>query len=343
MDIKMKEMLKYMDESLGIKPKVNPLAKRYLDKLPVYIHEKYSLCSTNLFNREIILAYLNNEKELSVQQTEKQVQQIKNLLNQNVVVVLKTVQAYNRRRLIEKGINFIVPGTQLYMPDLLIDLRETYVNPKAKTKTGTLLPSAQFLLIYHLIHKKQKWNLEEYPFKEIAKKLGYTAMAITNAIDNLKHFGLIKIEGGKEKFIRFNYKRKEIWDLITEQNLLVNPVLKTVFIDKKPVGLFLLHSNTSALHEYTDINQSKQEYFAIEKSDFYSLQKRNELVNLNDQEGKYALEVWKYNPITLLDNCLNDKKVVDPISLYLSLKDNQDERIEIALDQILENLIWLKD
>ena len=66
-------------------------------------------------------------------------------------------------------------------------------------------------------------------------------------------------------------------------------------------------------------------------------------MNLNDQEGKYALEVWKYNPITLLDNCLNDKKVVDPISLYLSLKDNRDERIEIALDQILENLIWLKD
>ncbi len=141
-----------------------------MDRLPIYIHETFKLYQTHLFNTEIILAELKNDDELSIRQTEKQAQQIKNLLHQKVIVVLENVQAYNRKRLIEKDINFIVPGKQLYMPDLLIDLRETFVHPQTQKKNDTLLPSAQSLLIYHIIHKNQQWKLEEHPFKEIAKK-----------------------------------------------------------------------------------------------------------------------------------------------------------------------------
>ncbi len=340
MENKMRKTLTYIEETLGIQPTVAPIAKSYMDRLPMYIHETFKLYRTNLFNTEIILAELKNEGELSIQQTEKQVQQVKNQFNQKVVVILENVQAYNRKRLIEKGINFIVPGKQLYMPDLLIDLRESYVNPKAKPKNETLLPSAQFLLIYHIIHRNQQWKLEEHPFKEIAQKLGYTPMAITNAIDNLKYHELIDVEGEKEKFTRFRYDRHELWNIAHQQKLLVNPVIKTVYVDKKPKDLFLLHSNASALPEYTDLNPSRQEYFAIEKTVFYGLQKSNALVNPNEYEGMYALEVWKYNPLTLVDELPNDKAVVDPLSLYLSVKESRDERIEMALDQILEKFIW---
>lgn len=336
----MKKTLRYIEEILGIRLTANPLVKSYLDRLPMYINETFQLYHTDLFNTEIVLAELKNEDELSIQQTEKQVRQIKKLFNQKVVIVLENVQAHNRKRLIEKGVNFIVPGKQLYMPDLLIDLRESFVHPKTKQKSETLLPSAQFLIIYHIIHRYQKWKLEEHPFKEIAQKLGYTPMAITNAIDNLKYHKLVEVEGEKEKFIHFRYDRRELWNVVHEQNLLVNPVLKTVFVDEKPKDLFLLHSNASALPEYTDLNPSRKEYFAIEKTFFYGLQKSNALVNPNDYEGRYVLEVWKYNPLTLVDELPIDRTVVDPLSLYLSVKDSRDERIEMALDQILEKFIW---
>lgn len=336
----MKKTLKYIEETLGIQPTVTPIAKRNLDMLPMYINETFKLYSTNLFNTEIILAELKNEDEFSVQQTEKQVQQVIKQLHRKVVVVLENVLAYNRKRMIEKGINFIVPGKQLYMPDLLMDLRESYLHPKAKPKNETLLPSAQFLLIYHIIHRNRQWKLEEHPFKEIAKKLGYTPMAITNAINNLKYHELIEIEGEKEKYIRFSYERHELWNITMERNLLINPVLKTVFVDEIPKDLFLLRSNASALPEYTDLNPSRQEYFAIEKTAFYSLLKSNELVNPYAYEGRYALEVWKYNPLTLVDELHNDLAVVDPLSLYLSLKENREERIVMALEQILKKFIW---
>jgi DNA-binding transcriptional ArsR family regulator len=340
MEHKMKETLSYIHETLGIQPTVTPIVKDYLDRLPMYINETFKLYNINLFNTEIILAELKNEDELSIQQTEKQVQQIKSLLNLKVVVVLKNIQAYNRKRLIEKDINFIVPGKQMYMPDMLIDLRESFVHPRVKQKNETLLPSAQFVMIYHIIHRYHQWKLEEHPFKEIARKLGYTPMAITNAIDNLKYHNLIDVEGEKEKFMRFRYERNELWNIVMEQNLLVNPVIKTVFVDEKPKDFLLLHSNASALPEYTDLNPSRQEYFAIEKTVFYGLQKSNALVNPNESEGRYALEVWKYNPLTLAEELPNDRAVVDPLSLYLSMKESRDERIQIALEQILEKFIW---
>jgi hypothetical protein len=111
-------------------------------------------------------------------------------------------------------------------------------------------------------------------------------------------------------------------------------------VDEKPKDLNLLICNTSAMPVYTDLNPSRQEYYSIEKTVFYDLQKSHTLVNPNEYEGKYALEVWKYNPLTLVDELQNDMAVVDPLSLYLSLKDSQDERIEMGLDQILEKFIW---
>jgi hypothetical protein len=340
MELKMKKALGYLLETLGIQAMASPLAKSNLDKLPMYINETFKLYQTHLFNTEIVLADLKNEDDLSIHQTEKQVQQVKNLLNQKVVVVLENIQAYNRKRLIEKSISFIVPGKQLYMPDLLIDLKESFTNPKTKQKNETLLPSAQCLLIYHILHRNQHWKLEEHPFKEIARKLHYTPMAITNAIDNLKYFELLDVQGDKEKFIRFRYNLPELWNIAQKQNLLVNPVIKAVFVDEKPKDLFLLQSNASALPQYSNLNPGKQAYYAIEKTVFYGLQKTKALLNQNEHEGNCALEIWKYNPLTLMEELPNDLAVVDPLSLYLSLKDTRDERIEMALDQILEKYIW---
>jgi hypothetical protein len=73
MEHKMKRTLRYIQETLGIQPTATPIAKSYLDRLPIYIHETFKLYRTDMFNTEIILAELKNEDNLSIQQTEKQV------------------------------------------------------------------------------------------------------------------------------------------------------------------------------------------------------------------------------------------------------------------------------
>ena len=328
-----------MQEVLGTDIAAVPADPGVLRNFPLYISENYRAYSASLFNRDFLLVELKNEQAFSIAQIEKHLHMLRDSFNQSVVLLCNDISAITRKRLIEKGINFIVPGKQLYLPEFFIDLRERFQNARSVHKTVQLLPSAQFLLIYHIIHRYEKWKIEEHSFKEIAAQTGYTAMAVTKAVENLKHHELIEVSGAKEKMIRFNLERHELWNVAMQQNLLVNPVIRMVYVDERPKDFFLM-SNASALPEYTDMNPSRQLYYAIEKNIFYGLLKSNSLKNLNEHEGKYCLEIWKYDPGRLVAEIPNDRAVVDPLSLYLSLKNSHDERIEMAMEQIIEKFIW---
>ncbi|MNP98402.1 hypothetical protein D3C85_110190 [compost metagenome] len=336
----MREAINYINETLGTNAIVNRTQKENLSNLPMYISQAYSLYNSELFNQKLVLVEMKNEEDLSIFQVDKHLQLLKNTFGKIIILVLENLQSYNRKRLIEKKINFIVPGKQLFLPELLINLKESNALPKTKQKEEKLMPSAQFLFIYHMIHRHGNWRLENNSFKEIAQKLDYTPMAITNAIDDLKQLKFVEVFGEKEKHIKFRFERKELWHKAEQQKLLTNPVIKTVYVDVLPSDVPMLKANASALPEYSSMNPSKQQYYAIDKNKFYELQKNNELVNVNEREGNYAIEVWKYNPKTLVENMHNEDTVVDPLSLYLSLKDNHDERVEMALEQIIEKYTW---
>lgn len=336
----MRKAINYINETLGTNAIEKPIQNRNLGNLPMYVSQAYKLYDAVIFNKEIVLVELKNEDDLSILQADKHLQLLRNTFGKIVVLVLDNILSYNRKRLIEKGINFIVPGKQMFLPELLINLNESFTQSKSKQQSNTLMPSAQLLLLYYIIHRHSNWKLEEHSFKEIAEKLNYSPMAITNAVEDLKQHELIEVDGDKEKYIKFNLERNELWHMAQEQNILESPIVKTVYVDVLPSNNFMLKANASALPEYTSLNPSKQQYYAMEKNTYYSLKRNNGLVNANDREGQYGIEVWKYNPLTLVEEMDNEQAVVDPLSLYLSLKDNYDERVEMGLEQIIEKYIW---
>ena len=88
------------------------------------------------------------------------------------------------------------------------------------------------------------------------------------------------------------------------------------------------------------MNPEKQQFYAIDKKLYFDLEKAENLVNKNEIEGKYCIEVWKYNPDILSDFTETDSAAVDPLSLYLSMRDIEDERIDMAFDKIIETYTW---
>jgi DNA-binding MarR family transcriptional regulator len=302
--------------------------------------EAYRFYDTAIFGHPLILAERQGNGIVRTEQTERIVELLKEIFDKDVALLLDELPPYERKRLIQKQIGFIVPGNQLFLPEFYIDIRERALRKPAVKNKESLLPSAQFLIIHHILHRSGKWKLEGQPLKNIAERLGYTPMGITKAVENLKRFDLVDVASGKETSIRFRLERAELWRTLEKQNLLINPVLKRVFVDEKPKGIYMLESNISALPEYTDMNPAKLEYYAIGRKRFYDIQREMELVNANDQDGPFCLEVWKYDPLPLVDGLGNDQSVVDPLSLYLSLKDLRDERVELALEQIENKFIW---
>jgi len=334
------DIKKYFKKVLGLDIQMDLLGRKDLKDLPLYIRDSYKIYRAILFEKSVLLLEPIEKESFRISLIYANMDVVRKRLGYPVVVLMNACNALQRSRLIEKRISFIVPGTQLYLPELLVDLRETYPS-KAKEIDGQLLrPSAQFLLIFHLLHSVNRYDLAEYNYKSIAALTGYSPMAITLAAENLKDLGLIDIIGTKDKSMSFRKDKKELWEKALSGGLVRNPVNKKVYADNLPADLQLLKCNVYALSDYSDISPGNQEYYAIEKTDFQNLVKRNTFKNVNKDEGKICLEVWKYSPGRIWGDLIRFQNSVDPLSLYISLQDSADERVEMALEQIIREFQW---
>ncbi len=277
------KLRKYMEINLGIQLEIIPVPKQELNRLPMFIGEIYTVYLVKLFNNDFLLIQYKDADGFSISQLENHFNLLYQKLEKKLVLLVENLSSLNRTRLIEKGINFIVPGKQMFLLDLGIDLREINQNWRHKKKPEKLLPSAQVLLLYHLLRGSDQWNPENASFTQLALKFYYTKMAITKAVDNLVYHELCTVEGTKEKYLRFNGDKSQLWQVALP--LLVNPVFKRIYVDEMPEGMHLLQANESALPEYSDMNPSQQKYYAIEKGKYYDLQKNGQLKNPNEYEG----------------------------------------------------------
>lgn len=333
------EAIKYLKRLFGQDIQAERLEREQKQKLPLFIAEAYDFYSIRLYARNVVMIQLKEHEDFTITQIEKHLNRLWTVFG-TVILAFPTISAYTRKRLIEKRINFIVPEKQLFLPDLLIDLQENFIAYEPRKRSEKLLPSAQFILLFHLLSSKDNdWKLEHHSFKEIAKRLGYTAMGVTKAIENLKQHKVVNVFGGKEKYLEFKLDGAELWHYIDSRKLWTDPVLKKVYSDVYPHATVLL-SNESALAEYSNMNPSHQLYYAIGRNDFYGLENRDEFVEDSGQDRKYCFEVWKYDPRMLSSRTHDNTAVIDPLSLYLSLRNIKDERIEMALEQILERYLW---
>jgi hypothetical protein len=333
----MKELLiKYIKEVVGIGILIHKLDSGTKKKLPLYLKDEYEWYEATLEKRKCLFAIA--ESYGSISQLENQLRKAKEITGMPVIAVFDYLEAYKRKRLIEKKLAFVVPNKQLYIPEFIIDLRE--YSTTAKKKEGTLSPMAQLILLIFILDKGNKLKIENLTFKKLAALLETNPMGITRAVGSLKNQGLIEIIGDKEKTIRFVANKGYLWKMAKESHILITPVMKRVYIDELPPTIHLLRAYDNALSEYTDINPVKQEYYAIEKSMFQSLKKTNTLVNENSYQGKYCIEVWKYNPLTINKLLFEKAQKVDPLSLILCYKDTLDERVEMATEQIENEYQW---
>ena len=250
-----------------------------------------------------------------------EIQEILGLLerhfNHPVVFILPEMEAFKRNRLIMKRINFVVANEQVFIPRLLIDIKEYKLKAPQKEH---LKPVAQCLILYQL----QKELLNGFTYRRLANVLQYPYLTITRAVENIHALNLCTLEGTKEKAICFETDHAELWE--KAQAFMKNPVARKVFTDSEIEEKLFCRSNMNALSFYTDLNDEKQIYLAVHQDTFRKLNKEGKIKNLSDYDGKYCIEIWKYTPAIRANN-----QFVDPLSVYLEFKDHTDERVQLAL------------
>jgi hypothetical protein len=316
----------YIHDTLNVDLRIQPLAEKKLGQLPFALTSLYAFGSTRFFNHELILIFVD-PGETSVDRIQKHLQIVRTVWNTLVVAVFDHLESYTRRRLIEKKIPFIIPGKQMYMPDLLIDLKEFAL--ARKEATNIMPPAAQCLLLFVL----QAHPLVNRNLKGIAELIQFNPMKMTRAADYLQAVGLCEIEGSKDKYLRFDPDKKALWNKALP--MMSSPVKRYHYYDGQIKNERLRRSNINALAHYTDLNDERVKYYAA-SAGFVKQFEGPAFRNIGRMEGDVCIEEWKYDPAILAKNT----KFIDPLSLYLCFKEDKNERVEGALEQLIKNMLW---
>ena len=125
-----------------------------------------------------------------------------------------------------------------------------------------------------------------------------------------------------------------LWDKV--HNKLNSPVIDVWYTDIHIKSELFLKSYDSALANYSELSEGRQITYAIEKEEFREVKIHELEGKINKKFGEYRIEIWNYNPLLL-----SHQKEVDRLSLFLSMQDESDPRVQMALTQMINNIKWL--
>ena len=323
MKLLLQSLKNYLYETL--KTNIETLRWKKQSNLPIFLTDAYDFYETTLFNQTCLLMIAHKNNEIAPGTIRKHQEQIQKNWDESIIYVQTTLSSYNRKRLIEHHIPFIIPGNQMYLPQCGIDLREYFRKTLTKKDTN-FSPSTQTVVIYALLRKSN----ESLSPSILAEKLGYTLMTMTRAFNELEALKIGKFyREGKERLWTFQDK-STLW--MNAKSFLQNPIKKRIWVKNHPVKIF---AGLSALSHFSQLSPPRLPVFAISGSKC-KLFKQSEFEEVPSSDDAIAeIEIWNYDP-----ELFTKDRFVDPVSLYCSLKTDKDERIESCLKEMMEKFEW---
>ena len=105
----------YLYDVLGIAtPALKPWGR--VSELPYFLQDAFQFSELELLGQPIVLAIARAERKPSLSEVRTWLDKVRVLADRPAVYVTDALASYERRRLIEQKIPFIVPGNQLYLP-----------------------------------------------------------------------------------------------------------------------------------------------------------------------------------------------------------------------------------
>jgi DNA-binding MarR family transcriptional regulator len=321
----------YVDDTFGERLGLVPVAPT---NLPHFIIDRYAIWQGSLNGRTLLLMAI---KEILPPGSGATAQYLKHrdlvqreLGAELVLLLLDRAPNAIRRQMVDRKIGFIASGAQLYVPEAFLDLRER-APAFAIASAASISPTTQFLLLAIM----QGRSLGDLNLTELADDLGVSIMSISRTLDELEALQLAKAHHvGRQRRLHMLLRGQKLWEAVQAQ--LQSPVRKVRVVcaqDGEKIGPL---AGTSALARYTMLAPPRTETRAILAASWKNLAAADTLrpATAFDDE-RIEVQTWTYDPRILARN-----GVIDPLSLYLSVRGSPDERVAQAAEELLERFEW---
>lgn len=319
----LKEMKRYVKQTLGIDADIVGWNKE--EGLPFFLREAYGFFLLRLLGREFLLMVDRQKHETPPVTIRKHMEQLPKMWPDEMIYVREQITGYNRNRLIQNQIPFVVPGNQLYLPMLAMDLRERFLAGRPEVKK--LSPVAQ-VVVLQAVYKRRTLFDESMTLTEWADELGYTKMSMTRAFRELRAVFEDK-QPGQE------FRGRELWERL--RPFFRSPVRKRrYYAVHEPEVTQQVLAGDSALALYTQMAEPDRWTVCMTAERWRAFQEQFVPMELERPEpGCLEVQIWIYEPDLFARN-----SAADPLSVFLSYENNVDERVEMALEKMLEDVPW---
>lgn len=319
-------MLSYLQNTLGLSALEYPWND--LKRLPQYLRNNRQYSILDIDGVKFLLIRLTADT-FQIAAYLKQFDKLQEYWNGDVILCFAKLSSYQRKALIEQRISFVVPDSQLYLPNIGLVLQERI--PSIPTKKTKFSAAAQYVLLY-LLYRQDDSSLSKV---ELSKHLDVSAMHVTRSVQELSSLGFVSVtKTGRSDYVSLAYERKELFEKI--RPYLIDPIQKRMYVKESDVWIDLPLSGESALAKRTMLNMPRIICKAIDRKLFKTISNAEPVDPAWRSDMDYIeLEVWKYDPCRLAQDGM-----VDIVSLAASMESHEDDRIALALEEMMEAYKW---
>lgn len=293
--------------------------------LPLYLKDGRQFVSVRIAGQSFLIVKHMSPDRFSISTLRIQLVKYRESVNTPVVYGFDRVSTYQRKSLVENGIPFIAENGQIFFPFLGSYFEKC--NLAEPVLSDRFTPVSQLLFLLFL------YKNSSYSKADAANELNISAMSITRASKQLSHFGLITEErrGTEVRMTVCCDDRQEFY--ARGEKYLINPIQSTIYLPNARKDIKTPAAGEYALILLSSLGNAEYAEYAIAKDNPIVAKWLSVDPRLYDYKNICKFQLWKYDPLLF-----SNRDTVDPVSLICSLRDSNDERIQMCLDEVKEEI-----
>lgn len=301
--------------------------------LPLYMVQGRTILKATICGTLFIIIAVNDDEKFAAEALAKQIKKYEFVTSRPVALLFGKTSLIQQKALFENRVPFLSPPATMFLPFLGIamQIRKSKESDKIIDIEKKLSPQSQILFLYMLYKIKNKHISKA----EAARAIGLNAMSVSRSSKELEARGLIKLQDCGNN-IQMTCTSTNLDLFHKALPYLINPIEKCIIVKRDSLKQEHPLAGETALSTVSMLSPPQMQTTACTKKDIPP----STIDYTNDARWMPAtelsnLQIWKYSPTLFATNGM-----VDPVSLYMSLKDSNDERIQASLEEMMEFLKW---
>ena len=309
---------------------INVSVEKIALTLPISFEKRFQYAKMKFHKESFLL--IKEKRRGSLNSFVTQARTMGRKASMDVILVFSKLSDNEKKQLLQARVPFVDFKGNLFFPPLGLALNANHDVEVFKELT----PSEQLTWIAFLLTKGQK-------VVDVDLLSQITGLPNSTIYRCLRTFKTLNWLNKPNKLYAYTASKKELF--LKSESFLFNPIKKRLLLSDFDLNKIqsdsrLLYGGTYALSYLTFLAESDENSsYVISQRQFNKLSLP---LSQHILEGK-ILEIWRYSPfVSEFWNDFKetqDRQFVDPISLYLTLKDDDDPRVEEEIEALKNNIL----